>query len=187
MSSELVGLFTMDEHFRKLHGCVVSQAAAANDAEVFRRLQSAVETLIDRDRYLLEKDVNERSISHKLACYLALEFSEWDVDCEYNRNHDNAKTLDLYPEQIKSDDANGTTVFPDIIIHKRGLDENFIVIEIKKSTNTQGAGRDFGKFRAFKGQLGRGLGVRLGIFGFLGHSSGIAPKRGFTLQSAYAS
>jgi hypothetical protein len=125
-----------------------------NDVEVRRRLLRAVELLINHDRYLLQKDVNERSISNKLAYYLALKFSEWDVDCEYNRNHDNAKTLDLHPEEIKSDDTHGTTVFPDIIIHQRGSDENFIVIEIKKSTNTLGIEHDFKKLRAFKGQLG---------------------------------
>lgn len=54
--------------------------------EVRKRFDSAIAALMDadRDRDLLVMDVNERSISHKLAEHLAREFDEWDVDCEYN-------------------------------------------------------------------------------------------------------
>jgi hypothetical protein len=104
------------------------------------------------DFNLLVRDVNERSISHKLADYLQSEFNELElkVDCEYNGHGDNEKTLDADEKMIevleqkydaqelkeKLRDTNAITVFPDIIVHKRGTDErNELVIEIKKSSN----------------------------------------------------
>jgi hypothetical protein len=44
-------------------------------------------------------------------------------------------------------------VFPDIIIHKRGTDKNHVVVEVKKSTNTESDKWDMAKLRAFKEDL----------------------------------
>lgn len=51
--------------------------------------------LIKDDYYLLEKEVNERSVTHKLAEHLQLLSPEWNIDCEYNKNLNNQKTLDF--------------------------------------------------------------------------------------------
>lgn len=88
-------------------------------------LKLALDMLFYKDQYLIcngtNKHVSELSISHKLGHYLALLIDEYDVDCEYNRNLVDPKT----------DEANNK-IRPDIIIHKRGSnDDNFVIIEIK--------------------------------------------------------
>lgn len=47
---------------------------------------NVVSLLYEWDYHLLENNVSERSIAHKLGCYLQLLFNDYDVDCEYNRN-----------------------------------------------------------------------------------------------------
>ncbi len=109
------------------------------------KVRNAIQRLLDRDRFLLEKEVNERSISHRLAMYLQNEFGdEWDVDCEYNRNHDITKKLTIHPKRVQINDTNATTVYPDIIVHRRGThDNNLLVIEMKKLTNLREEAKEF--------------------------------------------
>lgn len=103
--------------------------------EDWKVLSECLETMLNRDRYLLENDVHELTLSTKLACYLACHYEskQWwsyNVDCEYNRNYNN-------PKKLKSiSDKNG--VRPDIIVHKRwNNDNNLLVIEIKKDSNSE--------------------------------------------------
>ncbi len=111
------------------------------EKEIKRKLEISVGMLFKNDAFLVENVVNERSISHKLAEYLQLLFPDYNVDCEYNRmeigeddEHFMTKRLNLGPEPINSDDTEAKTVFPDIIVHKRGNnDDNLLVIEIKKA------------------------------------------------------
>lgn len=55
-------------------------------------------------------------------------------------------------KKIDSDDTDGVTVYPDIIVHHRGTMENFIVIEAKKTSS--GNRDDIEKLRAYKTDLG---------------------------------
>lgn len=121
-------------------------------------IESLVGTAIDRllanDGDLLRNDVNERSITHRLASYLQELFPEWNVDCEYNRHHDQTKKLVKYRRRIaKVTDTNGISVFPDVIVHKRMTDSNLLVIEVKKSTNNDPDKFDLEKLAAFKEEL----------------------------------
>ena len=68
----------------------------------YEKVKNAYLQFLKNDGYLLENDVNERSITHKFAVYLENEFSEWDVDCEYNRNGIDKKTLIGLKEKIDS-------------------------------------------------------------------------------------
>ncbi len=100
-----------------------------SDNEIKKRVYMAIDILMKMDSYLLEKDVNERSVSHKLAEYLQNLFFDWHVDCEFNRKGPDKKELDGIhecSEQKKTD-----RVYPDIIIHQRGKTNNLLVIEIK--------------------------------------------------------
>lgn len=116
------------------------------------RLQRALGRLVDHDGYLLEKDVNERSISHRLAVYIEQEFADWNIDCEYNRDHDDPKKLKR--ENVQNDDLTARTVFPDIIVHTRGTNENLLVIEMKKESHSDDAKAfDQKKLAEFKSQL----------------------------------
>ena len=114
---------------------------------------AAIAELLKHDSYLLEKDVNERSISHRLAVYLELQFSGWNVDCEYNRNHDDVKRLQLESRTTNDQDTEAVTVFPDIIIHRRSSDENLLVIEMKKTSSRKNGDYDKRKLKAFKDEL----------------------------------
>jgi hypothetical protein len=100
-----------------------------NDPQIHEKVQVAIDLLFKHDSFLLESDVNERAVSHKLAEYLQLLFLEWNVDCEYNRKGLDTKELDGIQECAKQRTTD--RVFPDIIIHRRNTDDNLLVVEIK--------------------------------------------------------
>lgn len=114
------------------------------------KVVNAYKSLLKNDSHLLITDANERSITHKLAEYLQVEFPEYNVDCEYNRNGLDVKRLESLAKDIASDNTDAVSVFPDIIIHHRGTKDNFIVIEAKKSTNKS---NDNKKLLAYKRDL----------------------------------
>jgi hypothetical protein len=64
---------------------------------------------------------------HKLAEHLQRELPQWNVDCEYNRDGNYPKKLRV-PRAVKE-----CSVFPDIIVHKRGGKQNILIIEAKCS------------------------------------------------------
>ncbi len=99
---------------------------------VKHRVLNALSRLYERDAELLDIWAHERSVTHKLAEHLQQEFPEWNVDCEYNRVNDEPKRLRMLRNSIDSDNLNGQTVFPDIIVHIRGEIKNLLIIEVKK-------------------------------------------------------
>jgi hypothetical protein len=114
---------------------------------------SALRQLIAKDTYLLLIDANERSISYRLAMYLQLELPDWHVDAEYNRDGINPKTIEWLGLEPNAEDTESRTVFPDIIVHIRGKRENYLVIELKKSTSTICKEVDFKKLLGYKKDL----------------------------------
>ena len=127
---------------------------ALSPQQVQERVGRAITTLTIKDRDLLDINVNERSISHQLAGYLQQEFPGWNVDCEYNRDGSDKKTLLILRnpfryDDVKDDDLEAKTVYPDIIIHHRQTDENLLVIEMKKSGGD--TSKDIAKLEAFTG------------------------------------
>lgn len=129
--------------------------------EIERRVRRAVEELRRHDGHLLEVDANERSITHHLAVYLQREFEDMDVDVEYNRDGHEIKRL-LTQTNVSSDDTDAVTVYPDIIVHRRGTNDNILVIEVKKRGG--GNGLDEKKLIEFTKPLTEdGLGYRWGL------------------------
>jgi len=107
-----------------------------NFKSVKQKVEAALSKLRNQDSFLIEANTNERTISHKLAEYLQEEFTDWNVDCEYNRHGDDIKKVEVPKENVSWDDKEAKTVFPDIIVHERSTDlHNLLVIEIKKSSN----------------------------------------------------
>lgn len=110
------------------------------------------------DYLLLKNDANERSITHKFAEHLKNYFPTWNVDCEYNRDGNNIKRLNLEPliKKVNSDDDKGETVYPDIIVHERGKENNLLVIEAKKDNNSTVEAVKLDKFKLskYKSDLG---------------------------------
>ncbi len=103
--------------------------------DIVQRLQAAVARLNETDQYLLLNDLNERTVSHRLAIHIQAEFQNWDVDCEYNRHDGRPKELRIpQDEPVGWDDTDARTVFPDIIVHRRGpRGPNVLVVELKKA------------------------------------------------------
>ncbi len=100
--------------------------------EIKKKVDSAVQTLLDNDIDLLKLQVHERTVCHKFAEYLQSEFSCWNVDMEYNRKGKSPKFLkDL--DGCKEHRNEKNLVIPDIIIHHRNTNENLLVIEMKTS------------------------------------------------------
>ena len=122
---------------------------SAVDREVAERVRAAVARLLKCDNYLLEVDANERALSHRLGMYLQDVFPEWNVDCEYNRDGVDPKRLEINPENVRSDDDRGTTVYPDVIVHQRGPGPNLLAIEIKKANG----GNEETDLRKLRGML----------------------------------
>jgi hypothetical protein len=111
-------------------------------------VRGAITQLKATDPFLLTKDIGERAISHKLAVYLNDSFAGLDVDCEYNgyaKSDNNKKYIVILRDKLdalrrlrdsdNNDELLKRSVFPDIIVHKRGEDQNLLIIEIKKENN----------------------------------------------------
>lgn len=131
--------------------------------EIRHCLEAALMKFCEQDRYLLEVDANERSISHKIAEHLQSEFVDWNVDCEYNRDGHAPKILASF---IRDDGPEGTgsRVFPDIIVHRRGqrgAEGNLLVIEVKKSLDASGIEADRVKLECYRSELGYRFAVLL--------------------------
>jgi len=112
---------------------------------VFSRLDDGIDLLKVNDRDLIDNHVHERTISSRLAMYLQGLFPTYHVDVEYNRNEILQKIL---PRECHGTRQGG--VFPDIIVHRRGSnEENLLVIEMKKAGNEAGIDCDKEKVRLF--------------------------------------
>jgi len=119
-------------------------------SEIKIRVLKALEELFDLDCYLLQNDLNECSINHKLACHLQNQFQEWHVDCEYNKDGDKVKSLEFPNSNVEWNDTNAKSVYPDIIVHRRGNNgPNLLVIEIKKSSNKSKRDHDYNKLEGY--------------------------------------
>ncbi len=134
-----------------------------SELEVKEKVEIALGMLLKNDAFLLEHDVNERSISHKLAEYLQQLFPDYNVDCEYNWQVDDPcyKELSFTSEEEKQfytktdeekiKDKNAHTVYPDVIIHQRGHNrDNLLIIEMKKTSNKDERARERDKLKLKK-------------------------------------
>ena len=111
------------------------------------RVVRALGEFYARETYLLEKDLGERTLTHRLAVHLERQFEGWDVDCDYDRLGE--RTLRLPKGSIVStDDHLGKSVYPDIVVHRRAVPENLLAVEVRKASNHQPPDHDRHKLRA---------------------------------------
>lgn len=117
--------------------------------EILTMINEALNELYECDSYLITNRVNERSIVFRFGYYFQRlinnsPFSNYNMDCEYNKNHSNPKRTINF--------TNGT--YPDIILHRRGSnDNNLLLIEFKtwwQKNNSQ----DITKIKDFTDQNG---------------------------------
>jgi len=92
-----------------------------------KKVAQSLVHFMNRHVYLVQHDVSERAITHKLAEAFQSVFGEtnaYDVDCEYNRVELN---------QIKRGN-NERRVYPDLVVHHRqSRNDNLLAVEVKKS------------------------------------------------------
>lgn len=104
------------------------------DEEILELVLKALERFHNEDQFLLDKDLCERCVMHKLAEKMTMLFPEYDVDCEYNKKTLEGTQKKLVMIRGRDTDDRERTHFssPDIIVHKRGNDDNdLLVIEMK--------------------------------------------------------
>ncbi|OGZ27293.1 MAG: hypothetical protein A3F95_00020 [Candidatus Nealsonbacteria bacterium RIFCSPLOWO2_12_FULL_39_31] len=128
-----------------------------NKKHIENILKQAKRCFLENDHYLFTVEANERSLTHKFAEYLQNIFGyEWSVDCEYNRfGQDGKKIVEIIEQMVGKDtitsETKTRTVYPDIIVHKRGLEgPNLIVIEAKKDATVKEKSGDVKKLKIIK-------------------------------------
>lgn len=153
-----------------------------DDIVIIKKCHEAIDLLIERDSWLLENDLSEQSITHKLAEYLQFLFWPYNVDCEYNgdvRSTNQKKYIQVLKARLnhvsllkEAEEAEPEiehtirAVFPDIIVHRRGThDQNLCIIEVKKSTSSVSSDYDVIKLEAYTSPANENnLAYQLGIF-----------------------
>ena len=111
------------------------------------RLISALQEFYARERFILDRDLGERALTHRLSVHLERNFLGWDVDCDYNRLGDRAMLLPR-GTIVSTDDELGKSIYPDIVVHKRAVPDNLLAVEIRKASNHQPLAHDRHKLMA---------------------------------------
>ena len=116
------------------------------------RLISALQEFYIRERVILERDLGERTLAHRLAVQIERHFPGWDVDFDYNRLGDRAMLLPR-GAIVSTDDPLGKSVYPDIVVHRRTVPTHLLAIEVRKAANHQPLHHDLHKLTALTDPL----------------------------------
>jgi hypothetical protein len=111
------------------------------------KVVTALQEFYAREAFLFEKDLGERTLTHRLAVHLEKQFSGWEVDCDYNRLGERRLRLP-HGSIVSTDDELGKSVYPDIVVHQREIPNNLLAIEVRKTSNHQPPEHDRHKLRA---------------------------------------
>jgi len=107
---------------------------------------AALQEFYARETFLLDKDLGERTLTHRLAVYCEKQFSGWEVDCDFNWIGE--RTLRLPHGTVSStDDHLAKSIYPDIVVHQRDIPNNLLAIEIRKASNHQPVEHDQHKLK----------------------------------------
>jgi hypothetical protein len=111
------------------------------------KVGAALREFYAHESFLFEKDLGERTLTHRLAVHLEKQFPGWEVDCDYNRLGE--RTLRLpHGTIVSTDDSIGKSIYPDIVVHQREIPNNLLAIEVRKASNHQPPEHDQHKLRA---------------------------------------
>lgn len=94
----------------------------------------SIKEFYEEDNILWKVDAGERCMVFRIGLYLDKlithdsDFENYSVDCEYNRQGYNVKTLESKDHR--------DIIIPDILIHKRNFPDNIVAIEFKKTGNS---------------------------------------------------
>lgn len=128
---------------------------------ILKKINLALNTLYDKDIYLINNNLCERCIAHRLAMYLEQEnFGEdYYVDCEYNKAYSNIGE-ELNSKMVNSKHGN----YIDIVITKRdnNPENDLACFEIKR--NGDNHEHDIEKLKIL---TGRKLSIKNSRFNYL--------------------
>lgn len=111
-----------------------------NRQEIISIIQKSLETLYTKDTLFMNSayDINERTVTHRLAMYLEPFFEDegYVVDVEYNRirgDYDPDAVGNLMGKRLnwENHEQGSSYVYPDIIVHKRDSADNLLLLEVK--------------------------------------------------------
>lgn len=111
------------------------------------KVVTALQEFYAQETFLFEKDLGERTLTHRLAVQIERQFPGWQVDCNYDRLGE--RTLRLPPGSvISTDDHLGKSIYPDIVVHQRQTPRCLLAIEVRKASNHQPVEHDRRKLQA---------------------------------------
>jgi hypothetical protein len=100
------------------------------------KVVAALHEFYARETFLLEHDLGERALTHRLAVHLEKQFPGWEVDCDFDRLGE--RTLRLpHGTIVSTDDHLSRSAYPDIVVHQRAIPNNLLAIEVRKAANHQ--------------------------------------------------
>src|SRR3954451_4840248 len=111
------------------------------------KLIGALGEFYAREGVLFDKDLGERTLTHRLAVAMEKQFDGWEVDCDYNRLGERRLRLP-HGTIVSTDDELGKSVYPDIVVHQREIPNNLLAIEVRKTSNHQPPEHDRHKLQA---------------------------------------
>lgn len=103
-------------------------------------VNNALDKLYYNEEVLFATNTSERNLVFHFARYFCDEiketiYSEYDVDCEYNRNAESDRNV---KEVLIGGNTKKSIIYPDFILHKRRSNEfNILAIEFKKYSNSR--------------------------------------------------
>lgn len=92
---------------------------------LYQLINQSLDDLYLNDEYLISHKASERDLTFHFTTYFkdhmrTTSIAQYNVDCEYNRDGNDSKQID------------GDKVYPDFIVHRRGSNEdNLLIIEFK--------------------------------------------------------
>ena len=119
----------------------------ALEVDVIGGMERALKRLQERDAALLEAQATERSITARLGCHLQGMFSDWDVDCEFNCWRGPLQSRGHIVVSTTSATTDAPTIFPDLLIHRRGQGAPLVVIEVLRSSDQGSRHRELRKLQ----------------------------------------
>jgi hypothetical protein len=123
-------------------------------------VRKSIQHLYTVDKKLIDDNLCERCLVHRLAIHLQQHYPDFFVDCEFN-----VSSLNNVVSKKMLSNVNGNYV--DIIVHKRSnvLGENLLCFEVKKSNNTKDREKDVRNLEILTGER---FGYLLGFHIILG-------------------
>lgn len=148
-----------------------------NDDEIMKMVEMTLDEVYKNEEYIFVNDVCERNLVFHFARYFYHVYEKYNgeknysIDCEYNRNRSSFNER-KYKELVY--DGKKHKIYPDVILHQRGSnDNNILAIEFKKYNNINNKERekDFMKLEALTDRK-LAYKYKLGLFIVLGKARG---------------